>query len=260
MVRRGSWRRACATALLGASLACGGQAPPPDSASTPATSPPVDPATAATLVGRVVVEGEVPKPEPVTMSGDPVCMRQGRTVETEYFVVSGDGGLDNVFVYVTSGLGDRRFAPPATPVVLDQQGCRYVPHVAGVQVGQPLEVRNSDDTLHNVHIVAAVNEEQNVGQPIKGMRHTFTFRQREVMIPFKCDVHGWMEAYVGVVEHPYFAVTARGGTFEIGGLPPGTYEVAAWHEKLGTRTQQVTVGARETKNLTFTFSTSRTAG
>ncbi len=258
MVHRRRRGLLCAAVLLAGAAACGGgEAPPAGSSPAAVTSPPVDPATAATITGRVVVQGDVPKPEVVTMSGDPVCMREhGGTIQTEYFVVSGDGGLDNVFVYVKNGLGGRTFAPPSAPVVLDQQGCRYIPHVVGVQVGQPLEVRNSDDTLHNVHIVAKLNDEQNVGQPIKGMRHTFTFRQREVMIPLKCDVHGWMEAYVGVVEHPYFAVTSQGGAFELKALPPGTYEVEAWHEKLGTRSQQVTVGERETKAITFTFTTS----
>lgn len=257
MAKSRMWAGSCLPVLLACAVACSGaQAPPAESTSATPTAPPVDSAIAATIAGRVVIEGEVPAPEVVRMSGDPVCMRQrGGTIETEYFVVSGDRGLENVFVYVKNGLAGRRFAPPAAPVVLDQVGCRYTPHVVGVQVGQPLEVRNSDDTLHNVHVVAAINEEHNVGQPIKGMRHTFTFRQREVAIPLRCDVHGWMEAYVGVVEHPYFAVTAGGGAFALEGLPPGHYEVEAWHEKLGTRSQQVTVAERERKTIVFTFAT-----
>ena len=187
------------------------------------------------------------------MDADPACAAAGPQT-TEYYVVSGDHGLDNVFVFVKSGLGDRTFPVPTTPVVLDQQGCRYHPHVAGVQVGQPLEVINGDDTLHNVHAVPSVNAEFNMGQPIKGMKLTHTFTAPEIMIPFKCDVHGWMNAYVGVVDNPYYAVSAGGGAFELKSLPPGTYEIEAWHEKLGTRTQTVTVGPKETRAIAFTFS------
>lgn len=249
------WLVVSAVALASA-VACGGgtEAPP---ASTPAAVPAafaVDPATAATITGRVVVKGNVPKAEVVSMSGDPMCVRgTAGTAETEYFVVSPDGGLDNVFVYVKNGLGDRKFPAPTTPVVLDQQGCRYVPHVIGVQVGQPLEVLNSDETLHNVHAVAQINEEFNVGQPLKGLKLTRTFLAREVMIPFKCDVHGWMNAYVGVMDHPFFAVSAGGGTFDLKTLPPGSYEIEAWHEKLGAQTLSVTVGEKETKEIAFTF-------
>jgi plastocyanin len=175
---------------------------------------------------------------------------------TEYFVVGPDSGLENVFVSVKSGLGARTFPAPTAPVVLDQQGCHYTPHVVGVQVGQPLEIVNSDDTLHNVHAVPQVNEEFNIGQPIKGMKNTRKFTAREVAILFKCDVHGWMNAYVGVVEHPFFAVTAGGGRFSLETLPPGTYEIEAWHEKLGTETQTVTVGEKETKDISFTFKVS----
>ncbi len=158
-----------------------------------------------------------------------------------------------MFVYVKNGLGNRRFPAPTVPVVLDQQGCRYVPHVIGVQVGQPLEVLNSDETLHNVHAVAQINEEFNVGQPLKGLKLTHTFLAREVMIPFKCDVHGWMNAYVGVMDHPFFAVSTGGGRFDLKPLPPGSYEIEAWHEKLGTQALSVTVGEKETKEITFTF-------
>ena len=250
------FRLVVSAVALASAVACGGgsEAPP---ASTPAAAPAasaVDPATAANITGRVVVKGHVPKAEAVSMSGDPTCVRgTAGTAPTEYFVVGPDGGLDNVFVYVKNGLGNRVFPAPATPVVLDQNGCRYVPHVAGVQVDQPLEVRNSDDTLHNVHAVAVINDEVNVGQPMKGMTNTFRFKGREVMIPFKCDVHGWMNAYVGVMDHPFFAVSAGGGAFALKTLPPGTYEIEAWHEKLGTHTLSVTVGEKETKEMTFTF-------
>lgn len=237
-------------------IRCGGstETPPASAPAATTAAAPVDSATAATVMGRVVVQGSVPKPEAITMSGDPVCVTAaGAAQMTEYFVVGPDNGLENVFVYVKTGLGNRTFPVPTTPVVLDQRGCHYTPHVTGVQVGQPLDILNSDDTLHNVHAVAKVNEEFNIGQPIKGMKTTRTFTAREVMILFKCDVHDWMNAYVGVVDHPYFAVSAGGGRFALSTLPPGTYEIEAWHEKLGTQTQTVTIGEKETRDITFTF-------
>jgi plastocyanin len=192
------------------------------------------------------------------MSGDPACAREypdGYVFEN--YVVK-DGGLDNVFVYVKDGLGNYSFDIPAEPVKLDQKGCRYVPHVLGVRVGQPIEVTNSDETMHNVHALPDVNGEVNYGQPRKGMKNTQTFTAAEVMVPLKCDVHGWMSAYIGVVEHPFFAVTKDGGRFELKGLPPGTYTIEAWHEKSGRQTQQVTIGEKEDKDVTFTFTAGTT--
>jgi plastocyanin len=142
---------------------------------------------------------------------------------------------------------------PSTAVVLDQKGCRYVPHVLGVQVGQPVEVLNSDPTLHNVHAVPMSNSEFNTGQPLQGMKRAHTFTAREVMVPFKCDVHPWMHAYIGVLDHPFFAVSGADGSFQLTGLPPGTYTIEAWHETLGARTQTVTIGAKETGNVAFSF-------
>jgi len=256
MKTRRLWTLVSAAAVAGL-VACGGSGPSEAPAAAPAAAP-VDPATAATITGKVVLEGEPPAPELIKMSADPYCTTAGHDEQpTQYFVVGEGNTLENVFVYVKSGLGDRTFTPPTTPAVLDQQGCRYVPHVIGVQVGQPLEVTNSDDTLHNVHAVPMVNAEFNMGQPVKGMTMTHTFTAPEIMIPFKCDVHGWMNAYVGVVSNPYYAVTADGGAFSLDGLPPGTYEIEAWHEKLGTETQTVTVGPNETKDVSFAFSVPR---
>ena len=168
--------------------------------------------------------------------------------------VVGDGGtLANVFVYVKSGLEGRSFPVPAEPVVLDQQQCWYVPRVVGVRVGQPLQVLNSDPLLHNVRAAAAVNEPFNQGQPVQGMRFSHTFSTEEVMVPFKCDVHAWMAAWVGVVNHPYFAVTGPSGEFSLPNLPAGTYTVEAWHEAAGTQTASVTVSAQGTATLSMTF-------
>jgi plastocyanin len=156
---------------------------------------------------------------------------------------------------VKDGLGDYAFDAPAEPVKLDQQGCRYVPHVVGVRVGQPVEISNSDETTHNIHSLPETNREFNLAQYQKGQKNVETFTVSEVMIPLKCDLHSWMRAYIGVVEHPYFAVTTGGGKFELKNLPPGTYTVEAWHEKAGTQTQRVTVGEKETKEIGFTYKT-----
>jgi plastocyanin len=238
--------------LSTAIVACGGnQSETPATALAPVVNP-VDPATAGTISGQITFEGTPPAPQPISMKSDPGCMPSADAV-TETAVVGADGSLQNVFVYVKDGLGDLQFPVPATPVVLNQQKCRYIPHVLGVQVGQPLEIVNGDATLHNVHGVAKNNREFNAGQPIQGMKMTQTFTVAEVMVPFKCDVHNWMNAWVGVLNHPFFAVTGADGAFELKGLPPGTYTVEAWHERFGVRTQQVTVGEKATATAAFTF-------
>jgi plastocyanin len=156
-------------------------------------------------------------------------------------------------VYVKDGLGNRTFQAPQTPVVLDQRGCKYYPHVFGIQVGQPVTVLNSDPTLHNVHAVPKTNTEFNFGQSSKGMKTTRLFDKPEVMVPFRCDVHGWMAAYGGVLSHPFFAVSKADGSYEIKGLPAGTYTLEVWHERLGTRTHTVTVDGKAgaTANIAY---------
>jgi hypothetical protein len=241
-------------AVAVSAAACGGESPG-NEAPAPAApvANPVDEATAGNIAGKIVFEGTPPKLAPLRMESDPNCQAEGGAAVNESVLVGDGGGLQNVFVYVKDGLGTLQFPVPATPVLLDQKGCRYVPHVAGLQIGQPLEVVNSDPTLHNVHATPVGNQEFNTGQPLQGMKHTHRFSTKEVMVPFKCDVHPWMRAYLGVLDHPYFAVTGPTGTFDLKGLPPGTYTIEAWHETLGTQTQTVTIGARETGNVSFSF-------
>ena len=138
-------------------------------------------------------------------------------------------------------------------VEFSQDVCRYIPHVFGVQVGQTVSIINNDATLHNIHAIPSINEEFNTGQPIEGMVYERVFDSPEVMVPFQCDVHGWMNAYAGVLDHPFFGVTGEDGSFDLSGLPPGDYVVEAWHEELGTQTQNVTVGEGATAELNFTF-------
>ena len=239
--------------LCGALLAtaCGRteEAPPPPSVVTN----PVDPATAGSIRGAIRLEGTPPAPEPINKESDPYCQEQGAAT-TETIAVGAGGALQNVFVYVKDGRGDRAFPVPTTPVVLDQKGCRYTPHVLGIQVGQPFEILSSDNTLHNVHAMPENNREFNKAHQMAGITHSHVFTTREVMVPFKCDVHRWMNAYVGVLDHPYFAVSGADGTFALEGLPPGTYTIEAWHEKLGTQTQTVTIGEKQTSDMSFTFS------
>jgi hypothetical protein len=247
--------------ILAALTACGERgdkdATPIPEADAEPVSPPIDPATAAILSGNVLLEGEPPEQESISMGADPTCAGMHETdVETEHAVINEDGSLRNAFVYIKEGLAGYRFSPPAEPAVLEQKGCIFVPHVLGVMTGQALDIVNKDGTLHNVHVNPEKNPPFNIGQPGKGARKTKTFGAAEVMIPIKCDVHTWMKAYLGVLEHPYFAVSRDGGRFEFPNLPPGTYVVEAWHETFGTRTQEVTLGEKESRQLTFTFTTS----
>jgi plastocyanin len=244
-------------AVLALAVACGGGQPEAPAAGTPAAAPAgtrVDAATAGGVTGRIVLEGTAPANEVIKMNSDPVCLREAKGAQTQQTFLVGEGGaLQNVFVYVKDGLGSYTFDAPTETVVLDQDGCRYNPHVFGIRVGQALEVVNSDPTLHNIHAIPKNNQEFNTGQPIEGMRYKHTFTAEEVMVPFKCDVHGWMNAYAGVLNHPYFSVTGADGSFTLGNLPPGTYTIEAWHERLGAQSQSVTIGEKETKDVAFTF-------
>ena len=240
--------------LAAATLACGGSSTP-TAAPAPA-SPVVDPATAATITASVTFEGAVPPPTRIRIDGDPKCVAaNGGSERLSESIQLGTGpALQNVFVYVKDGLAAYAFPVPTEPVVLDQQKCRYTPRVLGLRVGQPLAIRNSDPLLHNVRSDGKINQAFNLSTPLQGMSFQRTFSTREVMVPFRCDVHNWMSAWVGVLDHPYFGVTTADGTVALGGLPPGTYTIEAWHEALGTKTQQVTVRPRESKDVSFTFS------
>ena len=173
--------------------------------------------------------------------------------KSEEVVVNDNGTLRNAFVWVKSGLPDKHWQVPTAAVELDQSGCMYKPHVLGVMTGQNIEIKNTDPTNHNIHPLPKSNQEWNESQPPGSVPKMQSFARQEVMIPVKCNIHPWMRAYIGVVSHPFFAVTGDDGTFTIKGLPPGTYTIETWHEKYGTQDQQVTVGAKESKTVDFSF-------
>jgi plastocyanin len=233
------------------------EAPPEQAAAPPAAAPApaVDPATAATITGTVKFDGAAPRRNRLRMDADAACTKMhSEPVLSQETVVNDNGTLRWAFVYVKAGPGNRAFPAPKEPVVIDQQGCVYGPHVVGAQINQEIHILNSDETTHNIHPVPTVNREWNKSMPPGAENLVESFAREEIMIPVKCNIHPWMRSYIGVLQHPFFAVTGEDGSFSISGLPPGDYTLAAWHEKLGTVEQQVSVGASESKEAEFTFS------
>lgn len=257
------WRKASAGIAFGiwalAAAACskggesGGAAGGGSAAAAAPVAFPVDTTTAATVTGRIAFTGAKPAPQRIDMSEEATCAaKHPDGAFTEAVVVNDNGTLRNVFVYVKSGLPANLTFPTPAAVELNQDGCHYIPHVFGVQVGQMISIRNSDSLLHNIKAVPTTNRPFNISQPTN-MTTARSFASSEIMVPLQCNVHSWMSAFVGVLPHPYFSVSGADGTFRIGRLPPGTYVIEAWHERLGTQTATVTVGASESKDVAFTF-------
>jgi plastocyanin len=215
----------------------------------------IDLATAGSIHGVIHFTGTAPAPVEIDMGMDPGCTIANPQPNFSQQYVVKHGQLANVYVYVKQGLEGKNFSVPLTPVILDQKGCRYQPHVIALMAGQTLQVLNSDPTMHNVHAQpnAPSNPQWNMSQMPKGAPIEKTFHDPEVMMPFKCNQHPWMKAYVNVAANPFFAVSDADGKFEIKGLPPGEYTIAAVHEDAGEQTQKVTVGAKEAKELDFSF-------
>jgi len=210
---------------------------------------------ASTITGTITFDGKPPALKPIAMDADPVCAKKHTTPAPSEALVLGSGNtMGNVLVWVSKGLPAGKTWPvPPTPVTLDQNGCQYKPHVMGIMVGQTYKILNSDGILHNIHTLPKVNASFNKGMPGTLKEATTVFSKPEAVFTIKCDVHPWMQAYMAVFTHPFFSVTGTDGKFTISGLDPGTYEITAWHEKLGTQTASITVGANDTKTQAFKF-------
>jgi plastocyanin len=212
---------------------------------------------ASSITGTVTFTGKTPALRPLAMEADPMCAKKhSGPVPNEMLVLGSGNTMGNILVWVSKGLPSGKTYPaPQTPVTLDQNGCQYKPHVMGIMVGQPYKILNSDGLAHNVHTLPKVNKSFNQSMPGTLKEVTTKFDRPEPVFTVKCDVHPWMNAYIGVFTHPFFAVTGPDGKFSISGLEPGTYELTAWHEKLGTQTASITVGANDKKTQDFKFST-----
>jgi plastocyanin len=250
--------------LFGYAAGCGGSqpadtaGPAPETATAPAaqgraqSAQPVGPPS---ITGTVTFTGTAPALRPLSMDADPACAKMhSGPVPSEMLVLGSGNSMANVMVWVSKGLpAGKTWPAPEAPVVLDQRGCAYVPHMMGIMVGQTYRILNSDGILHNIHTLPKVNRSFNRAMPATLTEVTTTFDREEAIFNIKCDVHPWMSAYIGVFTHPFFSVTAADGTYTIAGLDPGTYEITAWHERLGTQTASVTVAAGAPTSQNFTF-------
>jgi plastocyanin len=214
---------------------------------------PLDRATVGVITGEVRYQGTPPPPTMVDMSSAKDCAAQHTGPVSAGDVLVHDGEVENAIVAITDGLGGRVFAVPETPVVIDQRGCLFVPRVAAAQVDQPIKFLNGDALAHNVHATPPKSSAWNFSLGLKGASRTLEIDEAQPVIPIKCDIHPWMQAYLGVYDHPYFMVTGADGAFTLRDVPPGTYTLEAWHERFGTRTATVTLAPKETKTVTFTF-------
>jgi plastocyanin len=206
------------------------------------------------ITGKVYFHGTPPQLRPILMDKDPVCAsEQSGTVLPEDGRVNTNGTLPNAFVYVEKGPANLSAAVPATQVTLTQNGCVYEPHVLGIVVGQTLQVVTSDPTTHNIHVMPKGSRSWNVTQQPGSQPITSKFSHPEIMVPVRCNIHPWMEAYIGVVSNPYFAVTGNDGSFQIQGLPPGDYTLDVWVASFGTQQRQITVRPGEKTSIDFAF-------
>ena len=209
----------------------------------------------STITGTVTFTGKPPALKPLSMDADPACAKKhAKPVPAEMLVLGNGNTMGNVLVWVSKGLpAGKSFPVPKTPVTLDQRGCVYVPHVMGIMVGQAYRILNSDGILHNIHTLPKINPSFNRAMPATLKETSTTFPKPENVFQIKCDVHPWMSAYIGVFTHPFFSATATDGKFTISGLDPGTYEITAWHERLGTQSGSITVAANDKKTQDFKF-------
>ena len=243
-------------------FACGGG----EQKSTPAPSTPAPSAAApsgnafdaskatATVSGKVTFDGTKPAMAKLPLTPECKQVHSGEAVE-QSVEVNADGTLKDVLVYIKSGADKWTYSTPADPIVLDQIGCQYKPHVVAVMANQKIKIRNSDPFLHNIHPLPKNNPQFNLGQPVKGMEAEKSFPNSEIAIPVKCDVHRWMSSYIAVLNHPFHSVTGDTGGYSIK-LPAGTYTIEAWHEKFPAQTQEITVTDNQTQEINFAFKAS----
>lgn len=208
----------------------------------------------ATVSGKINFDGAEPQLAKLPLTPECKQVHPGDAIE-QSVQKNADGTLKHVLVYVKSGAENWTFPAATEPVVLDQVGCQYQPHVIAVQANQPIKIRNSDPFLHNIHPLPKNNPQFNLGQPVKGMETEKSFANPEVAIPVKCDVHRWMSSYIAVLNHPFHNITGDDGSYSLK-LPAGTYTIEAWHEKFGAQTQNVTVTDNQTQEINFTFKAS----
>lgn len=204
------------------------------------------------ITGTITFEGKAPKMKPLRLDADPICVANNEIApKKEWLILDENKGVKNVLVFITEGL-NIDYSPPEEPMVIDQKGCIYSPHVVGIMAGQQLDILNNDGTLHNIHALPKVNKEFNKAQPRSKKKLSVKFEKPEAPFKVKCDVHPWMGAYIGVFDHPCFAVSGDDGTYIISDLKPGEYVIEAWHEKLGSQTANVTV-SDSAAHQDFTF-------
>jgi plastocyanin len=241
--------------------ACGGNSPQKPAPQLPPPTHKIDPTTAGSVVGKVVLEGAPPAAKPIDMSAEPFCVSLNKAPVLPQQIVTGDpGGLANVVVYVKDFPADYIVdAAPAVPP-LTQRGCMYDPHIVALRTGQTLEIKNEDQATHNVLAMPSQNPKWNRSETPGAAPIEETFAIPELAIPLRCNVHPWMKSYVFVFSHPYYAVTGKDGQFELKNLPPGTYTIEAWQEKYGVQESTVTIGAKESKTANFSFHAADGAG
>jgi hypothetical protein len=224
------------------------------SSSSPSPSQNQGPGTGGTITGRVLLTATAPPNASIRMGADLKCLElnAGKPAAQDVVLRDADGGLRNVFVNV-QGSFPQAPPPPTTPVTIEQHGCVYQPRIQGARVGQTLEVKNDDDTLHNIHSLSTKGNEFNTGQPKAGMVFKYPLKNEEVMLHVRCDVHAWMSGYIGVMSNPYYAVSGEKGAFRIANVPPGKYTVQAWHERYGVMTKTIEVKAGASIAVEFTY-------